>query len=203
MEEKYTIAQKGERVYVCKNGKRLHTPKGNLVYTDNETLSQQLADALNAGEEYSDNASLLCYHFSYCDLVTEFTSEDIANDIATYCREAMIHDEYLLFRQGVDGAVPVSKRYIDTIIHRLPEYTMHQLVAILVIINSTNSLALAFRMIEDVVGKDEDAKASFLADLMEFEIDNFGDDMENDAEQDEVKRQMKDMVETFVKYWNR
>lgn len=199
----YSIGTKGERVYVLKNGKRMHTPKGNLVYSDSEAFSEKLAMALNSGEDYSQNSSLLCYHFSYCDLVTEFTSEDVVQDISQYCSDTILEDEYLMFRQEGERE-KVAKKVAGNINAQLSGLNMRQLVAILVIINSTNSLVLAHRIISDLIEKgcSKEQKELFLKDLMAYEVENFGDDIANDAEKAELQQQMREMVETFIMYFS-
>ena len=79
----YSFQQKGDHLTIFKNKKKMHTPKGNIIYTFDETLANRIIEQLEAEADYTSCSSLLCYHCTYCDLTAEYVQTTVDEELIT------------------------------------------------------------------------------------------------------------------------
>ena len=77
--------------YVIYNGdKKLCNLDNEIISTDNEGLAKKLVDALERGENYTYPGSILCYHYTYCNL-RHYSIEEFVKEFSSY----MTYDAFL------------------------------------------------------------------------------------------------------------
>ena len=205
----YIYKQEGDKFVLYADGAPLTNPDNVVITTSNEKLAKDLVAELKAGRSYTSPASLLDYHYTYCNL----EQQDFAEFVEQFCHladyERLIWDDYLMFHQ--ESAVKQSiASYLAEF--ELPEqlrsYNLYQLTAILIVWHSYGSLMLAYYIITNIciplAKKDADyesLKADFLEGLKDYECEVF----EYNHTSKSYKRRMKDtasIIDAFVYYFN-
>lgn len=169
----YSYIQKGDHLTIFKGKKKVHTPNGNVVIAYSEERAQDVIKALEKGEDHTSCASLLCYHFTFCDLVAQYEKANVASDLMVCLDENLEHDPLLMFKQGDADAATVVEALKKEIKNAIPGLSMEQMVAMIVIYCSFESFALSWCIINDIIRRgNEDNYASLknqvVADLHQF-----------------------------------
>lgn len=174
----YSYAPKGDHLTLFKGKKKVHTPNGNVVIANTETLAQRIADELSADADYTSCATTLCYHYTYCDLIAQYDKATVADDLLTCLRENLIDDPLLFFRDErfmncessedlpeieEDEAQEVVLPLLKSMSELVNKASIYQLVAIIVLYCSFESLALSWFIINAM--NDAESKDAFVADL--------------------------------------
>lgn len=174
----YSFAPKGDHLTLYKGKKKVHTPNGNVVIANTKALAQRIVDELTAGADYTSCATTLCYHYTYCDLIAQYDTPTVADDLQTCLRENLIEDPLLFFRDErfmtcessenlpeieEDEAQEVVLPMLKSMSELINGCSIYQLVAIIVLYCSFESLALSWYIIN--AQKDSASKDAFIADL--------------------------------------
>lgn len=157
------------------NNRQVLTPKGNPVRCDNDSLTRRAVKELSRSQpSYTQPSSILCYLYTLCDLSVEFSKQQIADDLCTYLRENVAGDSFLYLHDEEPDTVAISEKFAS----QIQQYTMDQLVAVMVILCSFETILLAHHIINDVVGPLIEGKAdldtlkkTFLANVRRYFAD--------------------------------
>lgn len=204
----YIYKQEGDKFVLYEDGAPLTNPDNVVIATSDEDLAKELVAELKAEKGYTSPASLLTYHYTYCNLEQNDFSEFVEQfcHIADY--ERLIWDEYLMLHQ--DSPVKqVIASYVETDYQELlRSYNLYQLTAILVVFTAYHSLMLSYYIIADICNplmEDESAdykslKESFMEDLEDFEREQgYDQDYENYPQH---LQNISGMIDAFVYYFN-
>ena len=206
---KYTYKQENGEYVFYEEGKPLKTPHEAPIKTDNEELAKLLLTNLEHKAGYESPTSLLTYHYTFCNLMTDYTLEFIADDFSNCVNyDSLMGDDYLMFRQDSPVKQAIAVYFEKELPELFHQYDLYQLSAILVINTAFDSWMLSHYIIADIIEplKDnEDAdfaalKEEFLDDLEEYECEEFGCDPEDEA-YIRHRKEISDTIEAFVYYF--
>ena len=203
----YTYKSENGKYVLYEDGKPLMNPTGVLVTTTDEELAKVLIGELKADKGYNSPASLLTYHYSYCNL----EQGDFDELVDQFCQSAnydvLMEDEYLMFHQDSPVRQAIAS-YVETDYPELfKSYNLYQLTAILVVFTAYQTLMLSYYIIADICiplseGEDdyESLKESFMEDLEEFER---GEGIEETYKNyPQHLKNISAMIDAFVYYFN-
>lgn len=205
----YTYKFENDEYVFYEDGKVLTTPDGAVVKTTNEDLAKLLLSDLEQNVGYMSPATLLTYHYTYCNLLMEYTQESLADEFTEYSRaEMLLDDEYLMFHQPSPIKPAVASFFEKQLAEDYHSYNLYQLAAVLVINCAFNSWMLSQYIIADIIipySNDEEAdfeamKEEFLDDLEEYECDELGWDPEDKA-YIQHRQEMSDTIDAFGYYF--
>lgn len=192
----YSFAPKGDHLTIYKGKKKVHTPNGNIVTTKDEAVAQRLLEELEAETDYTSPASVLCYHFTLCDLVAQYSREDVMEDLKVCCRENMEDDPLLMFREGDADPDDIATRLIVKMTNAAKEMTLEQLVAVIVMYCSFDTLAMTWHIITDILEKPEEE--------FEANVEAFIEDLREFCKEEEgmaCPKNMREVINTFGYYF--
>lgn len=205
----YTYRLENGEYFFYEDDKVLKTPNDVVVKTTKEGLAKHLLTNLEHKMGYSAPFSLLTYHYTYCNLESQYDLNFIADDF-TNCvdYEALMNDDYLMFRQPSPVRQAIAQFFAKELPENFHNYNLYQLTAILVIHSAFNSWMLSQYIIADIIEKlneDKDAdfaalKEEFLDDLEDFESEEFGCDPEDDAYIRHLK-EIGDTIDAFTYFF--
>lgn len=177
----YNYQAEEGRFCIYKGTKRVLTPRNAEVWTESERLAQELVLELkHSPKGYANADNLLCYHYTFCDLVELFnySKEQLSEEMKQLVSsERLLQDGYLLFLQCSPMKIAYVNFFLDVLPDWLDSLDYHYLVACLVMINSHYSIVLPFHIINDVVGaiaqgKDpQECVESFSYELEDYLLD--------------------------------
>lgn len=206
-QSQYSYIPKGDHLTIYKGKKKMHTPNGNVIIANSEAHAQRVIKELEAGADHTSCASVLCYHYTYCDLIAQFDAATIADDLQTCCRDNVIGDPLLFFRN--DSATKnLDKNDSSEITEEMEEKIMkecslellkkmsslinkcsiNQLVAIIVVYCSFDSFALSWH----IINMQQNNKDSLITELKQYCEDNEMECPDNIA----------DIIDVFAYYYN-
>lgn len=202
--------KKEDNVFVIYDGeKKLCNPDSEIISTENEKLAQKLIEALDNGEDYTSGKSLLCYHYTYCNLRQHTTEEFIKEFLSYMTYDAFLWDEYLMFRQDVPVKQALAGAFSGLFAEKIKSFNKNQFVAILVIHSVYHSWMLSYRIIADIIEKFngnnfEELKDNFMEDLDEFErIEMKDHDIEiNEEGYARYRAELSEVIDAFVYYYS-
>lgn len=193
----YSFAPKGDHLTIFKGKKKVHTPNGNVVIAYSEDRAKEVIKELEKDEDYTSCASLLCYHYTYCDLIAQYQREDVANDLTVCLEDNLEQDPLLMFRQGDTDAGEVVETLMKEIKGSIPSLSMEQMVAMIVIYCSFDSFALSWGIIKGIIEASHDSryislKEQFVSELREF----------CKADEDlDCPKKISGIIDAFVSYY--
>lgn len=200
--------QKEDNEYVLFDGdKKVCNPDGEVVSAENEDLAVKLVQALEDGEDYTSARSLLCYHYTYCNL-RQHTIEEFVDEFSSYMTyDAFLWDDYLMFKQGAPVkqafAAALSGQYTEMI----KSFNKYQFIAILVLHQVYNSWMLSYRIINDIISQldsssYDELKDDFMEELDDFDRTEFADksDWGEELDEEQYSRYRYDLSETIDKF---
>ncbi len=204
----YIYKQEGDKFVLYEDGAPLTNPDNVVIATSDEDLAKELVAELKAEKGYTSPASLLTYHYTYCNL----ERNDFAEFVDQFCHhtnyERLIWDEYLMFHQDSPVKQAIAS-YVETDYPELfKSYNLYQLTAILVVWCAYESLMLSYYIIADICNplmEDESAdyeslKESFMEDLENFEREQgYDQDYENYPQH---LQNISGMIDAFIYYFN-
>lgn len=193
----YTFQPKGDHLTIFKNKKKMHTPKGNILYTYDESFANRIIEELEKEADYTSCTSILCYHYTYCDLTAEYNQDTVAVDLLTCLDNNVEYDPVIALNEEkeieamsdeeVDKLVKSFKKDMKTFILGC---SMPQLVAITVLYCAFDSLALPYHIVKRTI-EGNCSVDDFIAQLSTY-CKREGIDMPID---------MQATVEAFSEYW--
>ncbi len=208
-EYKYQLENNEYVLY--EDGKVMTTPHGAVIKTEDEDLAKELIEELEAGKGFISPSSLLTYHYTYCNLKEQHDLKTLVDDFSKSVNsDVLMNDEYLLFHQPS----PIKQAYATFFEQALPEYfqsyNFHQFAAIMVVFAAYDSMMLAYyiiidiyeKMLEDETADYQSLKEEFLEDLQEYELEQFGINLDNEDSHDEHIQNISSMIDAFVQYFN-
>ena len=96
----FSYQLKGDHLTIFKNKKKMHTPKGNIIYTYDEAFAKRIIKELEAEADYTSCASILCYHYTYCDLTAEYDQKTVAEDLLTCLENNVEYDPIIALNEA-------------------------------------------------------------------------------------------------------
>lgn len=209
----YSYRKEGYKFVLLQDGRPLLTPKHNKVSFDNEKIIRQALLELNSGKaDYTSPASLICYLFTYCDLIAEYSLKQVAQDIETYCKGGIADDPYLMIGHSTPMRNEYAEQMAGRITGRLKDCTFSQLVAMIVVLNSYDSIVLPYYIMRALlwndqarvsIAEDYDAycklRNSFLALVEECDREEYGKNFD-ESEYTVYSRSMSDMIDAFMTF---
>jgi len=207
---KYSYKLDNEVYCLYENDKPISTPHGNPIIAETESLAHKLVEALEQGKDYMSGDSILTYHYTYCNLIADYSLEDLAEGLGQYADyDHLLYDDYLMFRQDA----PVKQAIADFLGREIPEafkqMNFYQLSAMVVINSMRHSWVLPYMLVIDVIEQideqmdEEDItelKEEFIDDIAEFEANEFGDDTDSDEYQAHLDAFSK-TIDMFIEYF--
>jgi hypothetical protein len=203
----YSYKQEEGKFVLHENDKPLTNPDDVVIATTNEELAKVLISELKADKGYTSPASLLTYHYTYCNL----EQRDFNELVDQFCQSAnydvLMGDEYLMFHQDSPIRQAIAS-YVETDYPELfKSFNLYQLTAIMVVFFAYHSLMLSYYIIADIcipLSEDKDAdyeslKEGFMEDLEEFERGEGIDETYRNYSQ-HVKN-ISAMIDAFVYYF--
>ena len=203
----YIYKQEGDKFVLCEDGAPLTNPDNVVIATSDEDLAKELVAELKAEKGYTSPASLLTYHYTYCNLEQRDFAEFVKEFSQEVNYERLIWDEYLMFRQDSPVRQAIAS-YVETDYPELfKSFNLYQLTAIMVVFFAYHSLMLSYYIIADIcipLSEDKDAdyeslKESFMEDLEDFEREQ-GYDQDYENYPQHVKN-ISAMIDAFVYYF--
>ncbi len=203
----YTYKSEDGKYILYEDNKPLRNPDDVVIATSDEDLAKVLVEELAADKGFTSPASLLTYHYTYCNL----ERENFAELVDQFCQSAnydvLMDDEYLMFHQDSPVRQAIAS-YMETDYPELfRSFDLYQLTAILVVFSAYQTLMLSYYIYADICiplskGDDdyESLKESFMEDLEEFERGEGFDEEYRDYPQ-HVKN-ISAMIDAFVYYFN-
>lgn len=161
----YTYSPKGDHLTLFKGKKKVHTPNGNVVIANTEQLAERIVAELSSDADYTSCASVLCYHYTYCDLIAQYDTATIADDLQTCCRENIAEDPLLYFRADEESE-DLETEALRKMSQLVNKCNINQLVSIIVIYCSFESLLLSYHII-DMLNQGT-GKEKLIADLRDY-----------------------------------
>lgn len=204
----YSYKQEEGKFVLHENDKPLTNPDDVVIATTNEELAKVLISELKADKGYTSPASLLTYHYTYCNL----EQRDFNELVDQFCQSAnydvLMGDEYLMFHQDSPIRQAIAS-YVETDYPELfKSFNLYQLTAIMVVFFAYHSLMLSYYIIADIcipLSEDKDAdyeslKENFMEDLEEFERGEGIDETYRNYPQH--LQNISGMIDAFVYYFN-
>lgn len=190
----YSFTEKGDHLTVYKGKKKVHTPNGNVVIAHSEVMANAIVAELEAGKDHTSCDNMLCYHFTYCDLVAQYDRNTVANDFIVCVKDNIEADPLLMFRQGDKDCGDVVNSLTDAIVSHVGNCNMYQIVAMIVIYCSFDSLVLSWHIIDSLINTNAD----------EQRIVAFIDDLKDFCKQDDLEcpENIGDIIQAFTNYYN-
>lgn len=196
----------GDQFVLYQDGAPLTTPHGVVITTTNEALAQKLVEELQAGKSYTSAAALLAYHYTYCNLEHDDSSDLVNHFTQMADSERLMTDEYLMFHQSSPIPQVIANALSENLEAYFPTLNLYQLSAILVVAQTYQSVLLPYYIIGDVCelveeGEDYEAmKSQFMEDMEAFEREQgYSEEYEDYAQH---LTNMSDMIDAFVYYYN-
>ena len=195
----FSYQPKGDHLTIFKNKKKMHTPKGNIIYTYDEAFAKRIIKELEAEADYTSCASILCYHYTYCDLTAEYDQKTVAGDLLT-CLENNVEYDPIIALNEAKEIEAMSDEEVDQLVKTFKQQmmafiagcSMPQLVAITVLYCAFDSLALPYYIVKDTMGKEACSIEDFVAKLSAY-CKREGIDMPSN---------MQATITAFSEYWN-
>lgn len=196
----------GDQFVLYQDGAPLTTPHGVVITTTNEALAQKLVEELQAGKSYTSAAALLAYHYTYCNLEHDDSSDLINHFTQMADSERLMTDEYLMFHQSSSLSQVIANALSEDLEAYFPTLNLYQLSAILVVAQTYQSVMLPYYIIGDICelleeGEDyESIKSQFMEDMEAFEREQgYSEEYEDYAQH---LTNMSGMIDAFVYYYN-
>ena len=195
----FSFQPKGDHLTIFKNKKKMHTPKGNIIYTYDEAFAKRIIKELEAEADYTSCASILCYHYTYCDLTAEYDQKTVAEDLLT-CLENNVEYDPIIALNEAKEIEAMSDEEVDQLVKTFKQQmmafiagcSMPQLVAITVLYCAFDSLALPYYIVKDTMGREACSIDDFVAKLSVY-CKREGIDMPSN---------MQATITAFSEYWN-
>ena len=194
----FSFQPKGDHLTIFKNKKKMHTPKGYIIYTYDEAFAKRIIKELEAEADYTSCSSILCYHYTYCDLTAEYDQKTVAEDLLTCLDHNVEYDPFIAFceekaiesmsDEEADKMVKTFKQQMMTFIGGC---SMSQLVAITVLYCAFDSLALPYYIVKETMGETACSTDDFVARLSTY-CKREGIDLPAD---------MPATISAFCEYW--
>lgn len=208
--QNYSFRKEGNRFVLLQDGRPLLTPKHNKVFSESEQIIRFAIQDLSEGKgDYTSPASLVCYIFTYCDLIAEYSAKQVAQDIETYCKEGIADDPYLMIGHSTPMRNEYAEQMAGRIVGRLKDCTYNQLVAMIVVLNSYDSIVLPYYILKALLWNpdarnatpDEQEKLleSFLAIVEECDREEYGKDFE-ESEYADYRKGLSEMIDAFMTF---
>ena len=199
-------ALNGDQFVLYQDGAPLTTPHGVVITTTNEALAQKLVEELQAGKSYTSAAALLAYHYTYCNLEHDDSSDLVNHFTQMADSERLLTDEYLMFHQSSPLPQVIAKALSEDLEAYFPTLNLYQLSAILVVAQTYQSVMLPYYIIGyiwELVEEGEDyesMKSQFMEDMEAFEREQgYSEEYEDYAQH---LTNMSSMIDAFVYYYN-
>lgn len=204
----YTYKLEGNEYVIYDGDKKLCNPDNEIISTENEDLAKKLIEALEHGEDYTSPGSLLCYHYTYCNL-RQHSIEEFVKEFTSYMTyDALLWDDFLMFQQDAPVKQAIAGVYSGRYPEKIKSFNKYQFVAILVIHTSYHSWVLSYRIIADILEKlegnnYEEIKETFMEDLDDYErIEMQDHDIEFDEEKyARYRAELSDAIDAFAYYF--
>lgn len=194
----YSYQPKGDHLTIFKNKKKMHTPKGNILYTYDEPLAKRIIEELEKEADYTSCTSILCYHYTYCDLTAEYNQDTVAVDLLTCLDNNVEYDPIIALNEEkeieamsdeeVDKLVKTFKKDMKAFILGC---SMPQLVAITVLYCAFDSLALPYHIVKSTMTEDGSSAEEFIAKLSAY----------CKREDIDMPKNMQETISAFSEYW--
>ena len=170
----YSYQKEGNEFVLFDGDKKVCNPHNEVISTENEELAVKLVEALENGEDYTSGTSLLCYHYTYCNL-RKYTTEELVEDFTSYMTyDTFLWDHYLMFKQGAPVKQAFAGAFSEMVPKKIKTFNMNQLVAILILHQVYDSWMLSYRIISDIIeqldsSSYDELKEDFMEELDEYE----------------------------------
>lgn len=194
----YSYQPKGDHLTIFKNKKKMHTPKGNILYTYDEPLAKRIIEELEKEADYTSCTSILCYHYTYCDLTAEYNQDTVAVDLLTCLDNNVEYDPIIALNEEkeieamsdeeVDKLVKTFKKDMKAFILGC---SMPQLVAITVLYCAFDSLALPYHIVKSTMAEGGNSAEEFIAKLSAY----------CKREDIDMPKNMHETISAFSEYW--
>lgn len=201
-----TYIHDGDTFVLHQDGAPLTNPHGVVITTTSEELAQKLVEELQAGKSYTSAAALLAYHYTYCNLEHDDSSDLVNHFTQMADSDHLMTDEYLMFHQSCPIPQVVANALSEDIDVYFPTLNLYQQTAILVAAQTYQSVMLPYYIITDICepleeGEDyELLKAHFMEDLEAFEREQgYAEEYEDYAQH---LTNLSGMIDAFVYYYN-
>ena len=172
--KRYSYQKEGNEFVLFDGDKKVCNPHNEVISTENEDLAIKLVEALENGEDYTSGTSLLCYHYTYCNL-RKYTTEELVEDFTSYMTyDTFLWDPYLMFKQGAPVKQAFAGAFSEMVPKKIKTFNMNQLVAILILHQVYDSWMLSYRIISDIIeqldsSSYDELKEDFMEELDEYE----------------------------------
>lgn len=172
--KQYSYQKEGNEFVLLDGDKKVCNPHNEVISTENEELAIKLVEALENGEDYTSGTSLLCYHYTYCNL-RDHTIEEFVNEFTSYMTyDAFLWDPYLMFKQGAPVKQAFAGAFSGMYSEKIKTFNKYQFVAILVLRQVYDSWMLSYRIINDIIeqldsSSYDELKDDFMEELDEYE----------------------------------
>ena len=194
----FSYQPKGDHLTIFKNKKKMHTPKGNIIYTYDEAFAKRIIKELEAEADYTSCSSILCYHYTYCDLTAEYDQKTVAEDLLTCLDHNVEYDPFIAFSEekaieamSDEEADQMVKAFKQQMMAFIASCSMSQLVAITVLYCAFDSLALPYYIVKETMGETAYSIEDFVAKLSAY-CKREGIDIPTD---------MPATISAFCEYW--
>ena len=206
--KQYSYHKEGNEFVLYDGDNKLCNPDKEIISTESEELAIKLVEALKKGEDYNSSQSLLCYHYTYCNL-RQHDMEEFVKEFSSYMTyDAFLWDQYLMFKQGAPVKQAFAGAFSGLYSEKIKSFNKYQFVAILVLHQVYDSWMLSFRIIHDIIEKfGEDSydslKDSFMKELDEYERTELADMGEEIDEKryDNYRKNLSKSIDTFIQYY--
>ena len=206
--KRYSYQKEGNEFVLFDGDKKVCNPHNEVISTESEELAVKLVEALENGEDYTSGTSLLCYHYTYCNL-RDHTIEEFVNEFTSYMTyDAFLWDPYLMFKQGAPVKQAFAGAFSEMVPKKIKTFNMYQLVAILILHQVYDSWMLSYRIISDIIeqldsSSYDELKEDFMEELGEYERtelaehtvfcdDGDGDDVDEEEYDEEEEELFED-----------
>ena len=194
----FSFQQKGDHLTIFKNKKKMHTPKGNIIYTYSEDFANRIIKELEAEADYTSCASILCYHYTYCDLTAEYDQKTVAEDLLTCLDNNVEYDPIIALNEDKtiesmsdEEVNQLVKTFKQQMMAFIGGCSMSQLVAITVLYCAFDSLALPYYIVKDTMGKEACSIEDFVEKLSVY----------CKREDIDMPANMQETIAAFCEYW--
>ena len=207
--KRYSYQKEGNEFVLFDGDKKVCNPHNEVISTENEELAVKLVEALENGEDYTSGTSLLCYHYTYCNL-RKYTTEELVEDFTSYMTyDTFLWDPYLMFKQGAPVKQAFAGAFSEMVPEKIKTFNMYQLVAILILHQVYDSWMLSYRIISDIIeqldsSSYDELKEDFMEELDEYERTELaehtdfcddGDDVDEEEEEEDEEEDEEDLFE--------
>ena len=194
----FSFQPKGDHLTIFKNKKKMHTPKGNIIYTYSEDFANRIIKELEAEADYTSCASILCYHYTYCDLTAEYDQKTVAEDLLTCLDNNVEYDPIIALNEN-KAIESMSDEEVNQLVKTFKQQmmafiggcSMPQLVAITVLYCAFDSLALPYYIVKDTMGKEACSIKDFVEKLSIY----------CKREDIDMPANMQETIAAFCEYW--